>query len=34
VLNAGPQAVIPVPAAAWLLGPAILAAARYARRRK
>ncbi|QOJ32035.1 MAG: hypothetical protein HRU81_07960 [Gammaproteobacteria bacterium] len=34
VFNAGPQAVVPVPAAAWLLGPAVLAAGRFARRRK
>jgi len=33
VFDATPQ-VVPVPAAAWLLGPAVLAAGRFARRRK
>jgi hypothetical protein len=33
VLDAGPQAAVPAPAAVWLLGPAVLAAGRFARRR-
>jgi hypothetical protein len=34
VLDAGPQQVVPLPATAWLLGPAVLAAGRFARRRR